>query len=68
MTALVEAKNKDVDQNILEALQGALSKGALPGESEGLDQAALAAAGAFLGPVSRQSSSKPWAKVRPAGS
>ena len=31
MTALVEAKNKDVDQNILEALQGALSKGALPG-------------------------------------
>ena len=54
MTALVEAKNKDVDQNILEALQGALSKGALPGESEGLDQAALAAAGAFLGRVANR--------------
>ena len=51
MTALAEAKNKEVDTSILEALQGALSKGALPGESEGLDQAALAAAAGFLGRV-----------------
>ncbi|PHQ63556.1 MAG: hypothetical protein COC10_05505, partial [Sphingobium sp.] len=49
MTALAEAKNKEVDTSIREALQGALSRGALPGEREGLDQAALAAAAGFLG-------------------
>ncbi|MGW8204221.1 NAD-glutamate dehydrogenase [Sphingomonas bisphenolicum] len=49
MTALAEAKNKEVDNSIREALEGALSRGALPGESEGFDAAALAAAAAFLG-------------------
>ncbi|RYM13589.1 NAD-glutamate dehydrogenase [Sphingobium cupriresistens] len=49
MTALAEAKNKEVDKTIHEALEGALSRGALPGESEGFDAAALAAAAAFLG-------------------
>jgi glutamate dehydrogenase len=49
MTALVEAKSKEVDNNIRKALEEALSKGALPGESEGLDAAALTAAASFLG-------------------
>ncbi|WP_311270719.1 NAD-glutamate dehydrogenase domain-containing protein [Sphingobium sp. WCS2017Hpa-17] len=49
MTALAEAKTKEVDKNIREALEGALSRGALPGESEGFDEAALAGAAAFLG-------------------
>ncbi|MDO7833682.1 NAD-glutamate dehydrogenase [Sphingobium sp. HBC34] len=49
MTALAEAKNKEVDTIIGQALAQALSRGALPGESEGLDEAALTAAAAFLG-------------------
>ncbi|SEJ32346.1 glutamate dehydrogenase [Sphingobium sp. AP50] len=52
MTALVEAKSKEVDNNIRKALEDALSKGALPGESEGLDAAALSAAASFLGATS----------------
>jgi glutamate dehydrogenase len=49
MTALAEAKNKEVDTSIRQALADALERGALPGESEGLDGATLAEAAAFLG-------------------
>ena len=42
MTALAEAKIKEVDTFIREALEAALERGALPGEREGLDEAALA--------------------------
>ena len=49
MTALAEAKIKEVDTFIREALETALERGALPGEREGLDEAALAQAAAFLG-------------------
>ncbi|QGP77711.1 NAD-glutamate dehydrogenase [Sphingobium sp. CAP-1] len=49
MTALAEAKNKEVDTIIGQALEQALSRGALPGEREGFDEAALTAAAAFLG-------------------
>jgi glutamate dehydrogenase len=49
MTALAEAKNKDVDPVIGQAVADALGRGALPGESEGLDDASLSEAAAFLG-------------------
>ncbi|MBH1993308.1 MAG: NAD-glutamate dehydrogenase, partial [Sphingomonadaceae bacterium] len=49
MTALAEAKTKEVDTFIREALEAALARGALPGEREGFDEAAVAAAAAFLG-------------------
>ena len=48
MTALAEAKNAQANSKILEALATALSQGALPGESEGLDDAALKEAATFL--------------------
>lgn len=49
MTAVAEAKNREVDTGIRQALADALERGALPGESEGLDDASLADAAAFLG-------------------
>lgn len=51
MTALADAKSRKVDTIIGQALEQALSRGALPGESEGLDDAALTDAAAFLGRV-----------------
>lgn len=48
MTALVDA-SKEVDNFIRAALAEALNRGALPGEREGLDDAALTDAAAFLG-------------------
>ncbi|MFZ2998328.1 NAD-glutamate dehydrogenase [Sphingobium sp.] len=48
MTALADAKNKQVEPFIREALETALARNALPGEREGLDEAALSAAAAFL--------------------
>ncbi|MBR2269929.1 NAD-glutamate dehydrogenase domain-containing protein [Sphingobium sp.] len=49
MTALADPNIKEVDSTVRAALEGVLAKGALPGESEGFDQAAIAAAAAFLG-------------------
>ena len=49
MTALAEPTIKEVDTSIREALEAALAKGALPGESEDFDHDAAAAAAAFLG-------------------
>ena len=49
MTALAEPKIKEVDTSIREALEAALAKGALPGESEDFDHEAAAAAAGFLG-------------------
>ncbi|MGC4250508.1 MAG: NAD-glutamate dehydrogenase, partial [Sphingobium sp.] len=48
MTAAAEPKIKEVDLSIRQALEDALARGALPGESEGFDEAALANAAAFL--------------------
>ncbi|BAV66063.1 NAD-glutamate dehydrogenase [Sphingobium cloacae] len=48
MTAAAEPKIKEVDLSIRQALEDALARGALPGESEGFDEAALADAAAFL--------------------
>ncbi|OAN55400.1 NAD-glutamate dehydrogenase [Sphingobium sp. TCM1] len=49
MTALADTKIKEVDTFIREALEEALARSALPGEREGFDSAAVAAAAAFLG-------------------
>ena len=49
MTAAAEPKIKEVDLSIRQALEDALARGALPGESEGFDEAAMADAAAFLG-------------------
>jgi len=49
MTTLADAKTKEVDTGIREALETALARGALPGEREGFDEAALAAAALFVG-------------------
>lgn len=49
MTTLADAKIKEVDTGIREALETALARGALPGEREGFDEAALAAAAMFVG-------------------
>ena len=49
MTAAAEPKIKEVDLSIRQALEDALARGALPGESEGFDEAAMANAAAFMG-------------------
>lgn len=49
MTTLAESKSNQVDISIREALEAALARGALPGESEGFDHDAASAAAAFLG-------------------
>ncbi|MCI4588695.1 NAD-glutamate dehydrogenase [Sphingobium sp. BYY-5] len=49
MTAPADTKIKEVDTFIREALEAALARGALPGEREGFDTTAVAAAAAFLG-------------------
>ena len=49
MTTLADAKTKEVDTGIREALETALARGALPGEREGFDEAALTAAALFVG-------------------
>ena len=49
MTAVADPKNKQVDNSIREALEKALASGALPGEREGFDDAAVAAAANFVG-------------------
>ncbi|MDI1295084.1 MAG: NAD-glutamate dehydrogenase, partial [bacterium] len=49
MTALAEPAIKEVDASIRGALEAALARGALPGESEGFDGPASSAAAAFLG-------------------
>ncbi|MCP1470564.1 glutamate dehydrogenase [Sphingobium sp. OAS761] len=49
MTVLTDSKIKEVDTFIREAMETALERGALPGEREGFDAAALTAAAAFLG-------------------
>ncbi|WP_340266235.1 NAD-glutamate dehydrogenase [Sphingobium mellinum] len=49
MTTLAESKSNRVDISIREALEAALARGALPGESEGFDHDAASAAAAFLG-------------------
>src|SRR3546814_14761266 len=46
MTALAESRQ--VDHNISKALEAALARGALPGESEGFDQKAMLTAAAFI--------------------
>ena len=48
MTALADAKHAQVDIKVREALAQALGRGALPGESEELDETALADAATFL--------------------
>ena len=49
MTTLAEPKSNQVDISIREALEAALARGALPGESEGFDHEAASSAAAFLG-------------------
>src|SRR5690606_14912878 len=49
MTAAAEPKIKEVDLSIRQAMEDALARGALPGESEGFDEAAMANAAAFMG-------------------
>ena len=49
MTTLADAKTKEVDTGIRQALETALARGALPGEREGFDEAALTAAATFVG-------------------
>ena len=49
MSALTEPKIKQIDESIREALEAALARGALPGESEDFDHEAGAAAASFLG-------------------
>lgn len=49
MTALAEPNLKQVDASIRTALEAALERGALPGESENFDHNAASAAAAFLG-------------------
>ena len=48
MTAVAEPHLKEVDTSIRTAVEAALSRGALPGESEEFDAAATASAAAFL--------------------
>ncbi len=48
MTKLAEPKAAAVDASVRDALRGALARGALPGEREGFDEAAMASAATFL--------------------
>ncbi|WP_022683000.1 NAD-glutamate dehydrogenase [Sphingobium bisphenolivorans] len=48
MTAMAESKTKEVDHSIRDALQAALARGALPGESEDFGSEAVMQAAAFL--------------------
>ncbi|MET0371320.1 MAG: NAD-glutamate dehydrogenase domain-containing protein [Sphingobium sp.] len=54
MTSVAEAGIKKVDLSIRQALEGALAGGALPGETEGFDDAAVERAATFLGGVAHQ--------------
>lgn len=49
MTALAEPRIKEVDQSIRDALEAALARGALPGESEDFDANAVMHAASFVG-------------------
>lgn len=49
MTLLADSQSKEVDRSILSALEAALAKGSIPGESEDFDDQALSAAATFLG-------------------
>ena len=48
MTALSEPKSGQVDASIRKALEAALERGALPGESDDFDHDAATAAATFL--------------------
>jgi glutamate dehydrogenase len=51
MTAVAEAEIKEVDTSIRQALEAALSRGALPGENEDFEGDAVTRAATFLGSV-----------------